>query len=139
MIKYAKLAAIHDDITAMDKGYDTQVGYSGRNLSGGQKARVALARALMTKKRILLLDEATAALDNATEARVQEGIAQALKENPMTVVSIAHRLTTIRHADKIMLLDAGVVLEEGSHEDLIARNGEYKKRWDLFMAGQNSQ
>ena len=133
--KYAKLAAIHDDILAMKDGYDTQVGYSGRNLSGGQKQRVALARALMSRKKILLLDEATSALDQHTEALVQDGLSVALKETPMTVVSIAHRLTTIRHSDKIMLLDNGVVLEEGTHDELIAKNGEYKKRWETFMAG----
>jgi len=133
--KYAKLAAIHDDILAMKDGYNTQVGYSGRNLSGGQKQRVALARALMSRKKILLLDEATSALDQHTEALVQDGLATALKESPMTVISIAHRLTTIRYFDKIMLLDNGVVLEEGTHEELMAKDGEYKKRWETFVAG----
>jgi ATP-binding cassette, subfamily B (MDR/TAP), member 1 len=128
----ARLAAIHDDIVNMPNGYDTDVGYKGRALSGGQKQRVAIARGLLRKPKLLLLDEATSALDNATETKVQEGIEAALKDHPMTIVSIAHRLTTIRHADKILLLDEGEILEEGNHNELMALGGEYKTRWELF-------
>ncbi|CUG90637.1 ABC transporter, putative [Bodo saltans] len=130
----ARLAAIHDDIVKMPNGYDTDVGYKGRALSGGQKQRVAIARGLLRKPKLLLLDEATSALDNATESKVQEGIEAALKDHPMTIVSIAHRLTTIRHANKILLLDEGEILEEGNHDELMALGGEYKTRWELFAA-----
>lgn len=128
----ARLAHIHDDIQDMPNGYDTDVGYKGRALSGGQKQRVAIARGLLRKPKLLLLDEATSALDNATENKVQAGIEEAHRENPMTIVSIAHRLTTIRHANKILLLDEGEILEEGNHDELMALNGEYKIRWELF-------
>lgn len=130
----ARLACIHDDILDMPNGYDTDVGYKGRALSGGQKQRVAIARGLLRKPRLLLLDEATSALDNATETKVQQGIEQAFKETPMTVVSIAHRLTTIRDCNKILLLDEGEILEQGDHDALMALNGEYKVRWELFSS-----
>ena len=130
----ARLAQIHDDILAMPSGYDTEVGYKGSALSGGQKQRLAIARGLLRKPRLLLLDEATSALDNATEARVQQGIMAAHAEHPMTIVSIAHRLTTIRHSDKIVLLDSGEIKEEGNHEELMALGGEYKVRWELYEA-----
>lgn len=130
----ARLAHIHDDIMLMPDGYDTDVGYKGRSLSGGQKQRVAIARGLLRKPKLLLLDEATSALDNATENKVQEGIEKAHRTNPMTIISIAHRLTTIRHANKILLLNEGQILEEGNHDQLMALNGEYKTRWELFTA-----
>jgi ATP-binding cassette subfamily B (MDR/TAP) protein 1 len=129
----ARLAGIHEDVMRMEAGYRTQVGYKGRMLSGGQKQRVAIARGLLRRPKLLLLDEATSALDNATEARVQEGILEAHRRHPMTIVSVAHRLTTIRHSDRIMLLDDGVLLEAGTHDELVSLNGEYKKRWDLFQ------
>lgn len=131
----AKLACIHDDILTWPNGYDTEVGYKGRALSGGQKQRVAIARGLLRKPKLLLLDEATSALDNATEARVQRGIERAHKQNPMTIVSVAHRLTTIRDCDKIIVMDAGMIIEEGSHDELMALEGEYKVRWELYQAG----
>lgn len=130
----ARLAQIHDDILQMPNGYATEVGYKGSALSGGQKQRVAIARGLLRQPRLLLLDEATSALDNATEARVLQGIIAAHAEHPMTVVSIAHRLTTIRHSDKIVLLDQGDIVEQGNHDALIALNGEYKTRWEMYQA-----
>jgi len=134
-IEAAKLACIHEETIERTEGYNFDVGYKGRNLSGGQKQRVAIARGLLRNPRLLLLDEATSALDNATEAKVIENIAAKVKEHPMTIVSIAHRLTTIRHATKIVLLDEGVVLEEGSHDELMAKGGDYKHRWELYQAG----
>jgi ATP-binding cassette subfamily B (MDR/TAP) protein 1 len=136
IIEMAKLCAIHDDILQMPDGYDTDVGYKGRQLSGGQKQRVAMARGLLRRPRLLLLDEATSALDNATEAKVQDGLHEVVKHHPMTVVSIAHRLTTIDKSDRIFLLDQGKVVEEGSHEELMAagEDGEYRKRYELFQA-----
>eukprot|EP00744_Colponema_vietnamica_P000962 GILI01001667.1.p1 GENE.GILI01001667.1~~GILI01001667.1.p1 ORF type:complete len:1297 (+),score=398.64 GILI01001667.1:125-4015(+) len=131
----AKLACIHEDILTWPNGYETEVGYKGRALSGGQKQRVAIARGLIRKPKLLLLDEATSALDNATEARVQRGIERAHKQNPMTIVSVAHRLTTIQDCNKIIVMDAGVIIEEGSHEELMALHGEYRTRWELYQAG----
>eukprot|EP00658_Telonema_sp_P-2_P075078 TRINITY_DN6447_c0_g1_i10.p1 TRINITY_DN6447_c0_g1~~TRINITY_DN6447_c0_g1_i10.p1 ORF type:complete len:470 (+),score=102.49 TRINITY_DN6447_c0_g1_i10:211-1620(+) len=128
----ARLAQIHDDVVAMPNGYDTQVGYKGRALSGGQKQRVAIARALLRKPRLLLLDEATSALDNATESKVQQGILDAQAKHKMTIVAIAHRLTTIKDCDTIMVMHDGMVIESGSHEDLIHKGGEYKKRWEAY-------
>ena len=141
MVQVAKWACIHDDILAMPEGYDTQVGYKGRALSGGQKQRVAIARGLLRRTtQVLLLDEATSALDNATEAKVQAGIeafleARRRRGEAVTVISIAHRLTTIRNCDQIIVLDGGRIVEQGNHETLMALNGEYKMRWDLYAAG----
>jgi ATP-binding cassette subfamily B (MDR/TAP) protein 1 len=135
----ARLAGIHEDVMQMEAGYRTQVGYKGRMLSGGQKQRVAIARGLLRRPKLLLLDEATSALDNATEARVQDGILEAHRRHPMTIVSVAHRLTTIRHSDRIILLDDGVLLEAGTHDELVALDGEYKKRWDLFQLDTDTQ
>ena len=131
----AKLAQVYDDTMQRAEGFDFDVGYKGRLLSGGQKQRVAIARALLRNPRLLLLDEATSALDNATEARVMEGITKKYNEHPMTIVSIAHRLTTIRHSDRIVLLDEGIVLEEGSHDELMAIDGDYAARWTMYNGG----
>jgi ATP-binding cassette subfamily B (MDR/TAP) protein 1 len=133
----ARLAQIHEDVLKMPKGYDTDVGYRGRQLSGGQKQRVAIARALLRRPKILLLDEATSALDNATEAAVQAGIEKAQKQFGMSTIAIAHRLTTIRNCDKILLLEDGEVLESGNHEELMALNGEYRSRWELYAASMS--
>ncbi|KAK7196096.1 ATP-binding cassette protein subfamily B, member 2 [Novymonas esmeraldas] len=137
----ARWACIHDDIVAMPEGYDTEVGYKGRALSGGQKQRVAIARGLLRRTtRVLLLDEATSALDNATEARVQAGISAYLDQrrrsgHAVSVISIAHRLTTIRDCDQIVVLDGGRIIEQGSHDELMALGGEYRTRWELYAAG----
>ncbi|KPA75143.1 p-glycoprotein (MDR1) [Leptomonas pyrrhocoris] len=141
VVQAAKWACIHDDILAMPEGYNTQVGYKGRALSGGQKQRVAIARGLLRRTtQVLLLDEATSALDNTTEAKVQDGIAAYIEArrrggNAVTVISVAHRLTTIRNCDQIIVLDGGCILERGTHDELMALNGEYKARWDLYTAG----
>ena len=138
LILACKRAAVYDTITNFPEGFDTKVAYKSRTLSGGQKQRLAIARALVglvhEKKPLLLLDEATSALDNETESLVMQGLGEAAKEHNFTMVSIAHRLSTIRYCDKILLLDQGVVLESGSHEELIKQGKEYKKRWELFVA-----
>ena len=107
----------------MPKGYDTLVGERGLTLSGGQRQRIGIARAIIRKSRILILDEPTAALDTESERLVIEGLERLMKGR--TVITIAHRLSTIRDANKIIVLKDGVVAEEGTHEELLARNGVY--------------
>lgn len=98
---------------------------------------MAIARGLLRQPRLLLLDEATSALDNVTEAKVQQGIDEYVHSNNVTTVSIAHRLTSIRYSDKITLLDTGRIIEEGSHDELMTLNGEYKTRWELYNSSSH--
>jgi subfamily B ATP-binding cassette protein MsbA len=121
----ARAAAAHDFIVALPQGYDTLVGDRGGNLSGGERQRVALARAFLRDAPILLLDEATSALDAESEARVQEALKRLA--NGRTVLVIAHRLSTVRDADRILALDGGRVAEMGRHDELVARNGLYAR------------
>jgi len=121
----AKNAAAHDFITALPQGYDTVVGDRGGNLSGGERQRVALARAFLRNAPILLLDEATSALDAESEAKVQQALARLAKGR--TVLVIAHRLATVRDADRILVFDQGKIVEMGKHDGLIAENGLYAR------------
>jgi len=123
VIKAAKMAAIHDDIMQMPMEYETFVSEGGSALSGGQRQRLALARALATAPVILLLDEATSALDVVTE----QAIEQNLRSLPCTQIIIAHRLSTIRNADVILVIDQGMIVERGSHQELLQRNGYYAR------------
>lgn len=123
IVAAAKAAYAHDFISGFPLGYDTPVGEHGAQLSGGQRQRVAIARALIKDAPIILLDEATAALDSESEKLVQEAIKR-LCQNRTTIV-IAHRLHTIMHADKILVVEDGVVAETGQHDDLLKRNGRY--------------
>jgi len=123
IVTAAKAAYAHDFISSFPLGYDTPVGEHGTQLSGGQRQRVAIARALIKDAPIILLDEATAALDSESEKFVQEAIAHLCKDR--TTIVIAHRLHTIIHADRILVIEGGVVVESGPHDELLRRNGRY--------------
>ena len=125
IIESAKKANAHDFIMEQEAGYNTFIGEGGANLSGGQKQRLAIARAIIKDAPILLLDEATSALDSHAEAEVQEAIEKIINEK--TVLIIAHRLSTVRNADRIYVIDDGKVLQWGDHEQLIAQKGIYHK------------
>jgi ATP-binding cassette subfamily B (MDR/TAP) protein 1 len=125
IISAAKLANAHDFITHLPNGYETDVGSNGVAMSGGQKQRIAIARALIKKPAVLLLDEATSALDATSEKIVQQSIDALAQSKAQTTIIIAHRLSTIRNADKIIVVDAGEIVEIGNHVDLIAKNGKY--------------
>ena len=121
----ARDAFAHDFIMGLDRGYDTDVGENGVQLSGGQKQRIAIARALLKGAPILLLDEATSALDSETEQKVQLAFDRLMQGR--TTIVIAHRLSTILNADRIFVIAAGAILEEGTHRDLLAQGGLYKR------------
>ncbi|MEH6593281.1 MAG: type I secretion system permease/ATPase, partial [Halioglobus sp.] len=121
----AKIAGAHEFILDLPEGYDTLIGEQGSNLSGGQRQRLAIARALVSDPKILILDEATSALDYESERIVQQNMGAISKNR--TVFIIAHRLSTVRHCDQIVVLDKGRILEAGSHEELLASNGYYTK------------
>jgi ATP-binding cassette subfamily B protein len=125
----ARAAEAHEFISAMPQGYDTQVGERGMKLSGGQRQRLALARAILKNPPILILDEATSAVDNETEAAIQRSLDRLIIGR--TSLIIAHRLSTVRHAHTIYVLDQGRIAESGTHSQLLARNGIYAALWRL--------
>ncbi|MCL1592886.1 MAG: ABC transporter ATP-binding protein/permease [Actinomycetia bacterium] len=125
----AETAEAHEFIESLPKGYDTIIGERGQKLSGGQRQRLSLARALLTDCPILILDEATSAVDNETEAAIQRSLARV--SHNRTMVVIAHRLSTIRNADLIYVIDRGEVAESGTHDDLLRANGIYRMLWDV--------
>jgi subfamily B ATP-binding cassette protein MsbA len=128
----ARRAHAHDFIMAMPHGYDSVIGERGSLLSGGQRQRLAIARALLRNPPILILDEATSALDTESERQVQAALNELMEGR--TVFAIAHRLSTIRHADRIVVLESGRIVEEGPHDDLLAQGGVYKYLYDLQFA-----
>jgi ATP-binding cassette subfamily B protein len=133
VIEAAKAARIHDFITGLPDGYDTQVGERGLKLSGGEKQRVGIARTLLKNPPILLLDEATSALDTDTERDIQESLRQ--MSEGRTVITIAHRLSTVVDADKIVVLEKGAIAEQGTHEELLALNQRYAHMWQRQSSG----
>jgi len=136
VIEAARAAKIHDFIETLPEGYETAVGERGLKLSGGEKQRVGIARTLLKNPPILLLDEATSALDTETEAEIQQEL-EAMSHG-RTVVTIAHRLSTIAHADRIVVLEKGVIVEEGSHEQLLAREERYAALWNMQAAEEDA-
>ena len=123
IIHVARLAGIHEDVAKLSEGYDTRVGENGSGLSGGQKQRIAIARALLSNPRILVFDEATSALDYETERIINTNMQQIAKDR--TVIIVAHRLSAVRHANRILAMDNGQIVEMGEHDELLARRGYY--------------
>lgn len=132
MTAAAKLANIHEWVMGLEKGYDTEIGERGVKLSGGQKQRLSIARVFLKNPPILILDEATSALDNTTEILIQESLDK-LSHGRTTIV-VAHRLSTVRRADEIAVIEDGVITEKGTHEQLLKKDGTYKKLHTLHLA-----
>ncbi|MBM3935452.1 MAG: ABC transporter ATP-binding protein [SAR202 cluster bacterium] len=130
----ARVAQIHDHIEKLPRGYDTSVGERGLTLSGGQRQRLAIARTLLLDPPILILDDSTSSVDMGTEFQIQQALAEVTKDR--TTIVIAHRLSTVRRASLILVLERGEVVERGSHEELIAKDGFYKKIYDLQFRPQ---
>jgi ATP-binding cassette subfamily B (MDR/TAP) protein 1 len=131
MIAAAKAASAHEFITSLSDGYDTDIGTGGGQLSGGQKQRIAIARAIIRNPRILVLDEATAALDNESEEKVQAALDGLQETQPRTTLVVAHRLLTVKKCTNIAFLGDGGVLEVGSFDRLVEKKGEFYKLWKM--------
>lgn len=127
----ARAAEVHEFVIGLPQGYDSMVGERGTQLSGGQRQRIALARAFYRDPAMLVLDEATSAVDNETEAAIQRSLARVARERALTTLVVAHRLSTVRHADLILVFDSGRIVERGTHDALIAADGAYAGLWRL--------
>tara|TARA_S200000501_G_C20734470_1_gene704377 strand:- start:315 stop:1100 length:786 start_codon:yes stop_codon:yes gene_type:complete len=125
----AVIAEASEFIEKLPNGWETMIGEGGHRLSGGQRQRLAIARAVLKDAPLMILDEATSAVDNETEAALQRSIEKVSKDR--TTIIIAHRLSTIRNSDRIIVLDNGVIMEDGSHEDLISKKGIYNRMWSV--------
>jgi len=130
VVEAAKKAQIHDFIMTLPKGYNTSLGEDGVKLSGGEKQRISIARAILKDSPIVVLDEVTSYSDVENEGKIQEALRILLKNK--TAVIIAHRLYTIKNADKIIVLEEGKILEQGTHSSLMKKNGLYRHLWDMY-------
>ena len=133
VIQAAKLAHAHDFIMALPRGYDTQAGERGVLLSGGQRQRISIARAMLKNAPILVLDEATSQLDSITEGEIQESLSKLMVAK--TTLVIAHRLSTLLHMDRILVFDSGRIVQDGTHEELVATEGLYRTLWYTQTGG----
>ena len=133
VIRAAKAASAHDFIMNLPDGYETRVGAGGQDLSGGEKQRLSIARTILQNPQILILDEATAAMDTETEGNIQRALTKL--QAGRTTISIAHRLSTLRDADSLAVISEGKVVESGTHAELIAKKGEYFKLYSIQMEG----
>ena len=131
IVAAARAAHAHEFILRMPQGYDSLVGERGQGLSGGERQRISIARALLINPRILILDEATSAVDTETEKEIQNALDNLVRGR--TTIAIAHRLSTLRKADRLVVMDKGLIVEEGTHDVLIERKGAY---WRLYDAQQ---
>jgi ATP-binding cassette subfamily B protein len=129
IVEAAKIAEAHDFITQLSDGYDTIVGERGQKLSGGQRQRISIARAVLKDPPVLILDEATSSVDNETEALIQRSLERIAVGR--TTIIIAHRLSTVRNADRIFVLERGQLCESGTHEQLLTANGLYASLWNV--------
>ena len=125
VIEAAKKACCHEFISALPEGYHTLVGEGGASLSGGERQRISIARAILKDAPIIILDEATASVDPENERELQAAIAELTKDK--TIIMIAHRLSTVRNADQILVIDGGTVAQRGTHKELLQQEGTYKK------------
>jgi ATP-binding cassette subfamily B protein len=135
VVQAAKKAYIHDFISELEDGYNTLVGERGVKLSGGQRQRIAIARAFLKDAPILILDEATSSLDSQTERHVQKSLDALMNKKSITMIAIAHRLSTLKHMDKIIVLDKGAIIEQGSHDTLLKKKGMYYTMWCMQIDG----
>ena len=131
----AKKSHIHEFISTLPNGYETLVGERGIKLSGGQRQRIAIARAILKDAPILILDEATSSLDSHTENQIQESLNLLIDDKSKTVIAVAHRLSTLKHMDRIIVLDKGKIIEDGTHEKLLRTQGYYQNMWNMQAGG----
>ncbi|MCA9861311.1 MAG: ATP-binding cassette domain-containing protein, partial [Thermomicrobiales bacterium] len=134
IIKAAKKAQLHDFIQSLPDGYESIVGERGIKLSGGQRQRLSIARAILKNAPVLILDEATSAVDTETERAIQQNLSRLAQGK--TAIIIAHRLSTIRHADNIIVIKEGRIAEQGTHDELLRLNGEYADLWKVQVGEQ---
>lgn len=135
IVEACKKAKIHEDIIKMADEYHSIVGERGVKMSGGQRQRIAIARAILKNAPILILDEATSALDTSTEQLIQESLNTMIETSKATVIVIAHRLSTLLHMDRILVLENGKIIEDGTHSELFNKNGMYRALWNAQVAG----
>jgi len=133
VIRAAKAASAHDFIMLLPDAYETKVGAGGQDLSGGEKQRLSIARTILQNPNILILDEATAAMDTETEANIQKALYSL--QNGRTTIAIAHRLSTLRDADSLAVISEGKVVESGTHKELMLKKGEYHKLYTIQLEG----
>lgn len=134
VVRAAKIAQLHDFVEGLPGGYDTWVGERGVTLSGGQRQRLAIARTILLDPPVLILDDSTSSVDMETEHRLQQALADVIRGR--TTFVIAHRLSTVRRADMILALENGEIVERGTHDQLLERNGLYRRIYDLQLRPQ---